>query len=40
MDHFIINIAKKHKKIDEDGHYSSSLSSDIDMEAYMKDFLG
>ena len=30
MDQFFLNIARKHKKIDEDGHYSSTISSETD----------
>lgn len=36
-DQFILNVARKHKKIDEDGNYLSSESSDFDQEAYLDD---
>ena len=38
MDQFFLNLARKHKKIDEDGHYSSSVSSDFDIDAYNLEF--
>ena len=36
MNNFLMQAAKKYKKIDEDGHYSSSVSSDFDQDEYLK----